>query len=1369
LRPRRFSRLCEVVPGVQVGSTPGDFKKNKKKLALFIEIAGGGAQTAGRRPARRLTMGTAIWVTGSGLWDIASNWITGAVPTPSDTVIIDGGEPDIAIPESIAGLTLDGGSLTIGASLAIGAGGLTSDLAATLDLATTGLTFAFALDLAESPMIGPVTIDIPTGFSDTFSGLISDVGSLAVAGGGALTLSGANSYSGGTTVNASTLIVGNNNGLGSNTVTLQAGSTLEFSTQTIQNGISLSGSDTIEDTASGNGCFLDGIIASNAGVDNLTISGAGSVALEGQVNVSGALTVSANAKLLLFNQGESQEYSGGVTVNSGALFGVDDDFDPKATKTITLESGSELQFSLQYPNLAFSPQIVLNGAATISGSGDIEAAGGIGGSGTLHVADGIVLELAGANNSFGPTSVDQSELYLATGVTYSSQVTLNSGTLGLSGGSFSTPLVNNGGDIEAFGGTSTLTANITGGGTSLGFGGSDATIVLTGNNTYTGRTLIFDDDTLSIASAKNIGSNTIAFADDSTLELTAAFALSNALSLASSGLVSTLEVTQSSDTFTGVISGAAALAITGGGAVLTGVNLYTGGTQVKSGTVKAGNAKAFGTNTVTVASGATLDLNGFTVGNAFNNNGTLTSSGGLADLTGAVTNNGAISIAGRQLTFAGNVTGAGTATIGVGGELVFDGQFNQNVTFGGPGGLTLSQSYAGVISGFNIGDTIQLANVTNGVAAAATLSGPNASGVSTLTIKSATGSTLATLSLQGDFAGLIPVVMADGAIKLTVLTTQHSQDFTGAGDSDIAFENTSGTIATWLQSDGAITGGGQIGTPGPAWTEVAMGDVNGDGVSDLIFSNSTTQQIAVWEMGADAIASSFVLAGPAFEVAGSGNLDEAGSWKVVGAGDFNGDGRADILFRDAAGDLATWDMNGGAIVGGGVIGNPGAGYTLVGTGDFNGDRKTDLLFENTNGSYAIWNLDDATVASSAAFTSPGAGWVFKGTGDFNGDGTSDILLENADTGEYAIWTMNNDQPSGVENVFDPGPDWTFTAIGDYGGTAESDLLFENVVTGQYATVDLNGAGGVAANTTVGAPGPSWSVVGSPPAVRQELSGALFFQDTSGGVASWNVEGQTLNGGGNFGNPGLGWTMLGVGDFYGDLQPDILFENTSGEYALWQTNGAKIVGGGNIGAPGGTWTFKAIGDFNGDGVSDILFEDAGGDYATWNMNGTSVISGGLIGNPGAGWSFMAAADFNGDGTSDLLFENTSGLYAIWEIGENQVIGGGSVGTPGSAWTFMGAGDFNGDGEADLLFENANGTYATWDLSGTAIVGGGAIGNPGAAWVFEGIADLGGDHQDSILFMNASTGQYATWELNDATIAGGATLGAPGAAWTLKAFV
>jgi hypothetical protein len=62
--------------------------------------------------------------------------------------------------------------------------------------------------------------------------------------------------------------------------------------------------------------------------------------------------------------------------------------------------------------------------------------------------------------------------------------------------------------------------------------------------------------------------------------------------------------------------------------------------------------------------------------------------------------------------------------------------------------------------------------------------------------------------------------------------------------------------------------------------------------------------------------------------------------------------------------VVIWEMNGGAIlaaVGGWAVGND---WTIDGTGDFNGDGKTDILWRNTNGTVVIWEMNGGAVLAA---------------------------------------------------------------------------------------------------------------------------------------------------------------------------------------------------------------------------------------------------------------------------------------------------------------------------------------------------------------------------------------------------------------------
>jgi hypothetical protein len=76
-------------------------------------------------------------------------------------------------------------------------------------------------------------------------------------------------------------------------------------------------------------------------------------------------------------------------------------------------------------------------------------------------------------------------------------------------------------------------------------------------------------------------------------------------------------------------------------------------------------------------------------------------------------------------------------------------------------------------------------------------------------------------------------------------------------------------------------------------------------------------------------------------------------------------------------------------------------------GDFNGDGKADILWQNSStGQRLIWLMSGTTHTSNVSLGIVATSWSIAGSSDFNGDGKADILWQNSSTGQRLIWIMN---------------------------------------------------------------------------------------------------------------------------------------------------------------------------------------------------------------------------------------------------------------------------------------------------------------------------------------------------------------------------
>ena len=128
-------------------------------------------------------------------------------------------------------------------------------------------------------------------------------------------------------------------------------------------------------------------------------------------------------------------------------------------------------------------------------------------------------------------------------------------------------------------------------------------------------------------------------------------------------------------------------------------------------------------------------------------------------------------------------------------------------------------------------------------------------------------------------------------------------------------------------------------------------------------------------------------------------------WHIEDTGDFTGDGRADILWRDDAGRVVLWEMDGATIVNNTLVADVATTSHIETTADFTGDGRTDILWHDDDGTIRLWEMNGATVVSDTTVATMPDTREFAGTGDFNHDNRADLLWRD-DDGTVTLWEMD---------------------------------------------------------------------------------------------------------------------------------------------------------------------------------------------------------------------------------------------------------------------------------------------------------------------------------------------------------------------------
>ena len=303
------------------------------------------------------------------------------------------------------------------------------------------------------------------------------------------------------------------------------------------------------------------------------------------------------------------------------------------------------------------------------------------------------------------------------------------------------------------------------------------------------------------------------------------------------------------------------------------------------------------------------------------------------------------------------------------------------------------------------------------------------------------------------------------------------------------------------------------------------------------------------------------------EAAASGGATSAVPAHLRSLGDFDGDGKADVLLRHEDGRWHFYPMDGRTIL-------PGSGevsltadlaWQVAGIGDFNGDDRADVLLRHKGGRWRFHPMDGRAVldGGGAASLTADLAWQVVGIGDFDGDGNDDVLLRKTD-GRWYFYPMDGRTVLAGRGTASLTADlaWQVAGVGDFDGDGRADVLLRHD-DGRWRFYPMDG--------------------------RAILAGS--------GEVSLTAD--------------LAWRVAGVGDFDGDGRADVLLRHEDGRWRFHPMDGRAVrPGDGAVNLTADTATaVVGVGDMNGDGRADVLARGTDGSWHYYALDGRRVSASG----------------------------------------------------------------------------------------------------------------------------------------------------------------
>ena len=1187
------------------------------------------------------------------------------------------------------GTTLLGGTLGVGNASALGTGNVTFNGPSTLKF-LTGINLANNIVLTSSGSIDR------SGNPGILSGTISGPGRLTYsAAGGFVTITGVNTYAGGTDLNGGQVTVGSNFAFGVGSMAVNAVSVL-----------SSTGSYNI-----GNPIQL------NAQLRVIAPDAPSILQLGGQLSGSGSLWLTSGSGTLQLNVANT--YTGGTILSSGRLQVQDNLSLSTGNVLVYAPGGNPVVLAPVQNNLAAANSFTLAATLTVDTGGFGYALTGALGDGStvggLRKVGAGTLTLSNGNSFTGGTEIDQG----AIAITSDSALGGTAGTLTLAGGDLivngtTNPAIGrnivvaagSGGAINVANAGNTVTiGSVVSGAGALGKTGP-GTLVLNGVNTYSGGTTA-TGGTVVFGNANAFGTGPVTFNALTLRPGTNGLVLANNF-VANNSAVDTAGLNL---TLTGAISGTN---FTKGGAgtlLLSGNNSVAGGISINGGTLAVGSATALGANTTGIFAGSTLQAaaDNLTLANNF------AIVGGAAPITidtqaNTLTLNGLVVYNNPPVT----LNKAGSGTLVVNGSL---GAGSSDVLNVNAGRLQLGTTGAiaggavNVASGATLGGTGSANGTVNVLAGGAIAPGGATPGV--LTVGNLVLGSGSLLNYRLGQAGTV------GGAKNDLINVTGALTLGGTLNVTAAPSFTNGTYTLINYGTLSANNGLAVGTLPSGFTGVV---VVGGGTVRLQASGAFLQY---WD-GSGAIADGNVAGGSGTwnsanlnwtDVAGANNSTWAGQAAVFGTVG----GTVNVVGAQPFSAL-TFNVDGYRLTGDGLtIATPATITTTTGTA---------IIDNAISGASSLTKLGSGTLVLNGAngFGDLGIGAGQLTLGSSTAAGTGGISMSDATTlaaGVSGLVLANGISTAGAGTI--NGGAGVFTLNGPISGPGSitSSGTGNLVLNGNNSFTNLGISSGTVTLGTNTAAGSGGISMAAGTALAAGVSGLVLANGIStagagtinGGAGVFTLAGNisgpgsitssgtgnlVLNGANSFTNLGVkaGTVTVGTSTAAGNGGISLGAGSTlaAGVSGLALGNTISTAGAGTINGGTGTFTLNGAisgpGSITSSGTGNLVLNGANSFTNLGIKAGTVTV--GTNTAAGAGGISLSDGTTLAAGTSGLVLANT-----ISTAGAGTINGGAGVLT--LAGNISGPGSITSSGTGDLVLNGANSFTNLGVKAGTVTLG------------------------------------------------------------------